>query len=240
MNRKRLLWPLLLMGAFALGVLAAQVQVGTIFLPLVAKASTGPTSSGTVSAENVHCHRTQRECYGELVNETGCMVTAPRVAMYWLDDDGLSVNKMTGRSMAPLLAPGERTPFVVRWYDPLPDSQSYLIYVQWEPVDRLAVDSAFQTTGKSGLWIMTATVRNQLPVRLKSVAVGMVVYNASGEVVGYDGPRELLVPLDPGDTINVSRFFSERDWGDGVEPVGCAAFAIPTEGHRLLLLEQEQ
>ncbi len=225
MNRKRVLSPLLLAAAFALGVLTARVQAGAIFLPLVAKASTG-----TVRVENVHCHFGDREWYGELVNETGCTVNAPRVAMSLLDDAGLVVANATGYSMAPLLAPGVRTPFVVRWYNHPYDWESYVISPEWDPVERLTVESALRTSGKSGWWIMTATVCNQLPVRVKSVAVGMVVYGPSGEVIGYDGPREVLVPLDPGDTVSVTQNFFWYDWEAGDEPVACAAFAVPSEG----------
>lgn len=225
MNRKRVLWPLLLVGAFALGVLVAQVQAGTIFLPLVARASTG-----TVSVENVHWQWRDRKYYGELVNETSSTVSASRVAMYLLDGEGLPVASAMGYSMAPLLSPGERTPFVVRWYDPLPEWESYVIYPEWDPVDRLTVESALRSSGKSGWWIMTATVHNQLPVRVESVAVGMVVYGSSGEVIGYDGPREVLGPLDPGDTLEVSHNFYWYDWEDEDEPVSCAAFAVPSEG----------
>ena len=75
MNRKRMLWPLLLVAAFALGVLTAQVHAGDVFFPLVAKASTG-----MVRVENVHEHTSDREGYGELVNDTGCTVKSSMVA----------------------------------------------------------------------------------------------------------------------------------------------------------------
>jgi len=239
MNRKRVLWPLLLTAAFALGVLAAQVQAANIFLPLVARASTGPTSSGTVRVENVHCHWGDKEWYGELVNETDCTVSAPRVAMSLLDEGGLLVGNATGYSMAPLLAPGERTPFVVRWYNHPGDWESYVISPEWDPVDRLSVESALRSSGKSGWWIMTATVCNQLPVRVNSVAVGMVVYGPSGEVIGYDGPREVLGPLDPGDTLVVTHNFYWYDWEGEDEPVSCAAFAVPSAAYQLWLTDLE-
>ena len=87
---------------------------------------------------------------------------------------------------------------------------------------------------------MVATVRNQLPVRVQTLAVGMVLYAPTGQVIGYDDPWEHLGPLAPGDTLVVTHTFDSWDWDTSVEPVGCAAFAVPCGGDRYLLLEQGQ
>ncbi len=110
MNRKRVFWPLLLVGAFSLGVLAARVQAGTIFLPLVARAS---TAEDTVRAENVHYQASQDVFYGELVNNTACTVSAARVTISLRNAEGRYVAGKTGYTLVPILRLGERTPFRV-------------------------------------------------------------------------------------------------------------------------------
>lgn len=245
MNCKRVLWPLLLVAAFGLGVIVAQVQAGAIFLPLVARASTGeetptPPPPGTVMVQSVHYDASKQRFYGELVNYTACTVSASGVILYLLNADGLPVANMTGYSMAPLLAPGERTPFRVYWYDPLPAWDSYLIYPDWDPVERLTVQSAAFTERQYGGWQLTVTVHNQLPVRVESLTLGIVVYAVAGEVIGYDARAELLGPLDPGGTLEVQHTFYPWDWDAEDQPVACAAFAIPSRALRLSVMEQGQ
>lgn len=244
MNRKKALWPLLLAAAFTLGVLAAQVQAATIFLPLVARASTGeetptPPPPNTVMVQGVHAHWRDKEWYGELVNYTTCTVSARGVTMYLLDADGLPVGNATGYSMAPILLPGQRTPFRVSWYNHPGDWDSYVIYPKWDPIDRLTVESALHSSGKSGWWIVAATVRNQLPVRVESITLGIVVYGPSGEVIAYDERAESLGPLDPGQTVDVAHNFFWYDWADEDHPVACAAFAVPSAASWFSSLQQE-
>ncbi|GAI80384.1 unnamed protein product [marine sediment metagenome] len=244
MNRKTLFWPLLLAAAFTLGVLAAQVHAGAIFLPLVTRAWDGepvatPPPPGTVMVQSVHYDASKQRFYGELVNYTACTVTASGVTLYLLNADGLPVANMTGYSMAPLLAPGERTPFRVYWYDPLPAWDSYLIYPDWHPVERLTVQSAAFTERQYGGWQLTVTVHNQLPVRVESLTLGIVVYGIAGEVIGYDARAEVLGPLEPGGTLEVEHIFYPWDWDAEDQPVACAAFAIPCGGSLYSLMEQE-
>lgn len=276
MNRKRVLWPLLLVAAFGLGVIVAQVQADSIFLPLVASASTGeetstptttatpttplptatpitpvPTStvtpmptaipppSGTVRVENVHYNASGYEFLGELVNETACTVRASRVTLYLFDGMHQPVGTETGRSMAPILLSGQRTPFEVYWYDPFPAWDSYVIVADWDPIDRLTIESAVLTKGRYDLWQVTATVRNQLPVRVQSLTVGMVLYGPEGQVIGYDKSWESLGPLAPEDTLVVTYGFYDWEWDPSIEPVGCAVFAVPSGGSLYSLMEQE-
>jgi len=244
MNRKRVLWPLLLAAAFGLGVLVAQVQAASIFLPLVAKASTGqetPTPSGTVRVVSVHYYAQTYggRFYGELVNETPNTVCLAGVTLYLLDADGLPVNSYEASPMASILAPGERTPFLVASLFGFPDWASYVVYVAWDPIGSLAVESVLLTETEHGNWQVTATVRNQLPVRVKSLAVGMVLYRPTGEIVGYDDYGGSLGPLAPGDTLEVTYTFNRWNWDISIEPVGCAAFAVPSGGSLGLLEEQE-
>jgi len=243
MNRKRVLWPLLLAAAFALGVLAAQVQAASIFLPLVAKASTGqetptPTPQDMVRVQNVHYYASKQRFYGELVNETTCTVSAARVTLYLLDEDGLPVTNKTGYPMASILSPGERTPFQVYWYDTLPAWDSYVVVVHWDPTHLLTVESAVFTKGDYGGWKVTARVRNQLPVRVQTLAVGTVLYGPSGQLVGYNDPSGHLGPLDPGDTLTLTHLFDHWNWDTSIEPVGCAAFAVPSGGFALSVMEE--
>lgn len=244
MNRNKVLWPLLLAAAFTLGVLAAQVQAGAIFLPLVANAWDGepvatPPPTGTVRVKNVHYYASRYEMWGELVNNTPCTVTAWGVRLYLLDVDRLPVADARGYSLAPILLPGERTPFRAYWYAPLPAWDSYVAVVHWDPVDRLTIDSAVFTKDEYGACRVTATVRNQLPVRVGALSVGLVLYGPSGQVVGYDDPWERLGPLSPGDTLEVAHTFRYYDWDTSVEPVACAAFAVPCGGSLYSLMEQE-
>lgn len=245
MNRKRVLWPLVLAATFALGVLAAQVHAGAIFLPLMAKASTDeetptPPPSGTVRVENVQLDSSQSAYYGELLNDTGCTVHVSRVLMSLLRAEHLPVVNMTGYCMAPLLSPGERTPFRVPWYADPYSYESYLIQPDWQPVDRLTIESAVLTEMKGGVLFFRATVRNQLLVPVKSVSVGIVLYNLAGEVIAYDGPRHVLRALDPGDTLEVwHTFFGYLDPDPGMSTT-CAAFAVPSGDLGLSAMEQDE
>lgn len=250
MNRKRVLWPLLLAAAFGLGVLAAQVQAGAIFLPLVARASPGqetptPPPSGTVIVESVHYYRylLTYHFYGELVNDTDCTVSVGRVTLYLLDADGLPITNKTACPMAPILSPGERTPFQIYWYgpvyDPRPAWDSYVVQVDWDPIDRLTLESAVLTPGKYPSWLVIAELRNQLPVSVQA-SVGAVLYGPSGEIIGYHDPLELQEPLLPGATVTVMRTFTLFEWDASIEPEACAAFAIPSGGSCLPLMDQAQ
>lgn len=246
MNRKRMLWPLLLAAAFGLGVLAARVQAGAIFLPLVARAWDGepmatPVPPGTVRVVSVHYYvhiYGSTLFWGELVNETPYTVCLAGVTLSLLDADGLPVRSYEGSPMASILAPGERTPFLVDPYSGIQAWSSYVVYVGWDPIESLSIESAVLTETEHGDWQVTASVRNQLPVRVKSLAVGMVLYAPSGEVVGYDDPRELLGPLAPGGTLTVTHTFDSWDWDVSIEPVGCAALAVPSGSSLDLLKEQ--
>jgi len=243
MNRKRVLWPLLLAAAFALGVLAARVQAGAIFLPLVVRAWDGepvatPAPSAMIRAESVHYHALRQCFYGELVNETACTVSMAEVTLYLLDADGLPIGDQTGYLMAPILSPGERTPFQVYWLGIIPTWDSYVVTVQWDPIDRLTIEGTQLVEGESGGCQVIATVCNQLPVRVQALAVGMVLYAPTGEVIGYDDPWGVLGPLAPGDRVVVSHTFDKWDWDASIEPVGCAAFAVPSGGLGLSVTEQ--
>ena len=244
MNRKRVLWPLLLVATFSLGVIVAQVQADSIFLPLVASASTGeetPTPSGTVRVENVHISSSMFMSYlrGELVNESGHAIHAAGVLAYLMDADGLPVANAIGRSMAPILLPGERTPFEVRQSGHWPAWDSYVVYPQWAPIDRLAIESVVLTETEFGNWHVAATVHNQLPVWVETAEVGMVLYGPAGEVVGYAHGHTSLGPFAPGETLVARHTFDHWDWHASVEPVGCAAFAVPSTSSVYLLLEQQ-
>jgi len=145
MNRKRVLWPLLLAAAFSLGVLVAQVQAGAIFLPLVARASTGqetPTPTGTVRVVSVHYDALKQGFYGELVNETACTVHVPRVYLYLLDADGLPVADNLATLKVRFISPGERMPFHLDWGNlpPAWDSNVIAIALTWSPIERLTVE----------------------------------------------------------------------------------------------------
>jgi len=240
-KRTRMLSALLLVVAFALGVLAASVQAGDVFLPLVVGANTvqeTPTPLGTVKVENVHYDASHEVFYGELVNETPCTVSAAGVTLYLLDADGLPIGNETGDSMAPILLPGERTPFRVRWYDTIPTWDSYVVTVYWDPIDRLTIERMDATEDWYGTWAGTAVVRNQLPVRVQALRVGMVLTGCNGQVIGYTMPWDIFGPLAPGDVLTVTQTFYSGTRDNYAKAWGCAAFAVPCGGDRYSLLGQ--
>lgn len=234
MRTKRALWSLALAFVFGLGVLAAQVRAD-LFLPLVwgVGAQTTPTPtvepSGMVRVVNLHCHASEGQVYGELVNETAHTVRVEGVNMYLVDAEGLPVGNQTGSAMVPLLLPGQRTPFVVDCRDGLPAWDPHVIYVSWDPIDRLTVESASLTRWLGDWWEVTAVVRNQLSVRVESLRVGAVLYGPSGDVVGYDEswPWESLGPLEPEETLTTTFGFSAYNWDTSITPTSCGVIAFP-------------
>ena len=210
-----------------------------LYLPLALRArapgpSPTPVPPDTVTVENVRYHALKEQFYGQLVNETGCTVSASAVTLYLFDADGLPLGSKSGSSMAPILLPGERTPFRVYWDDLPATWHSYVPVVHWCPSDRLTVDSAvLRTTKVPPSWEVTVTVRNQLPVSVQEFTIGTVLYGLSGEVVAYYHCSDRLGPLAPGHTFTVVHSFYASEWYDGIYAVGCAAFAVPSLGEPL-------
>ena len=243
MNRKRVLWPLLLAAAFSLGVLVAQVQAANIFLPLVAKASTGqetPTPSGTVRVVNLHHYvrGATHHFLGEVVNETGYTVGIGDVKIDLFDADGVLVGTVRVACLAGVIPPGQRVPFET-YESSLWPFVLLTSTVPWWEVDYLTIEQKALTKGDDR-WVVTALVRNQLPYRVDWVVFGAVLYGSSGEVIGYDQPRQEHVDLGPGEMMQTTHSFWDWDWDTSVEPVGCAAFAVPCGRSGLAVMEQGQ
>ncbi len=72
----------------------------------------------------------------------------------------------------------------------MPAWDSYNVIVHWDPTERLTIESAVLAWKGEDGWQVTITVRNQLPVRVWILAVGIVLYDSSGEIVGYCDTRD--------------------------------------------------
>lgn len=248
--RRRALNLVLLVVGFALGCLVTAQAEGGVFLPIVLKASTGaseptpaptPTVPGgpTVRAVNVHYYADKEKFFGEVVNETPYTVGLEELTLYLLDA-GVPVGSERGYPLTSVLGPGESTPFRVSWYDSVPQWDSYLVHVAWDPTARLTVVSKELTHEEypwDDWWTVTAEVRNDLSVRVNSFRVGAMLYGPSGEVVGYDYTYSALGPLQPGETLTTSitfiTFFS-YEWDTSIEPTDCGVLAVPYYGDTLL------
>jgi len=232
-RRTRTLSGLLVVLAFALGALTAQVQAGDLFLPHVVTASTSqatptPYPPGTVIAKGVYYSPSWHRFWGKIINNTPCTVRLRKVTLYLLDEAGLPVANTWGDSLTSVLSPGQRTPFEASFYDISPSWSTYTIDIQWNPTDALAVDDLQLIISARGDPSVTATVRNQLPVRVQSLEVGIVLYGPNRQVIGYDVLYPPQGPLAPGDVLPVDRHFEWWEWDEPVMPMSCAVFAIPS------------
>ena len=233
-RRTRTLSALLLVVAFALGVLAASVQADDVFLPLLVTASTSqqtptPSLPGTVRAVNLHFNPTRQTFYGELINETLCTVSVGQITLYLLDEAGLPLANVRGMPMISMILSGEHMPFQVSPYDPLPSWSTYTVGVAWDPIDSLTIEHAWFWLSARGDPSVTAVVRNQLPVRVQALRVGTVLTGPNGQIIGYHESWEALGPLASGNVLTATNTFYPWEWDDHILPVGCAAFAVPEQ-----------
>jgi len=230
-----------LVATFSLGVLVARVEAASIFLPLVAKASTGqetPTPSGTVRVVNLHHYVWGATHYflGEVVNETGHTVGIEDVKIDLFDADGVLVGTVRVGCLADVIPPGQRVPFETAESSLWP-FVSLTSTVPWWEVDYLTIERKALAKADDH-WVVTALVRNQLPYTVDRVVFGAVLYGSSGHVIGYDYPWEEYVELGPGETMQTTHTFYDWEWDASIEPVGCAAFAVPYGRGGLSLMER--
>ena len=266
MKRKRTASALLLVAAFALGVLTARAQAGDLFLPLVARAETEqetptatptPTStptptatatatptptvapSATVRVVNLHHYVSGATHYflGEVVNETAYTIGIGDVTINLFDLDGVLVGTVRVGCLHDVIPPGERVPFGT-YESSLWPFVSLTSTVPWWQLDYLTIERK-ELTKTGDHWAVTALVRNQLPFRVDRVLFGAVLYGSSGHVIGYDSPWTESVDLGPGEVLQTTHTFYSWDWDTSLEPVGCAVFAVPSGRGFYLLTEQE-
>jgi hypothetical protein len=216
MARRPLLWhQLALIGAsvFFLCLLASflssseahpPAQDGTpppIHLPLVLNNYPPPATVYVVSS-STYTDTNTLNVVGEVINNTSGNVASVRVTCALRNASGDVVRMQYAYTMIDLLAPGQKAPFEMWFYD-CPDYASYDITVAYHSTTqpaRTGVSVLSNSTYYSGygLLLTVGEVQNNTTGNVKWIKVVITYYDASGRVTDADYAYVLPNVLGPG------------------------------------------